>query len=372
MKIALVVHDFNEVTGQGRYVVELVRRLCQQHEVHIFANRFASEALAGAAHGNLHCHRVQAWRATALTTILTFPLFSARAARREFDIVHTQGFTTFGQPDVMTAHFCVAAWAEARRSALPPRIFARLVTPCERRMFHPGRSRWVIAVSERVKADIARAYGRTTQVLVIRPGVDGQRFHPRHRALYREGIRRRLGCSEKDFLLLYVGDPSKGVDEALRACALLPEVTLVCVSWRPPDAYRARAKRLGLAGRFIFAGPTQEIEKYYAACDLFFYPTIYDAHGMVIWEAMASGLPVLTSTRAGAAEIIQHLQNGILVDDPTDAHRMAEYIRRAMDDGPWREDLGRAGREAVLPYTWDRTAGETLALYELIAGHKGA
>lgn len=371
MKIALVVHDFNETTGQGRYAVELARHFSREHEVHVFANRFERPENIGR---NLVYHPVTAWRATALTTILTFPFFSSGPCARGFDVVHAQGFASFSQ-DVVTAHFCVLAWAEARqfhRQGRPigEKAFVRLVLPWERRTFRVQHSRWVIALSERLKADIARAYGRDSYVSVIRPGIDSDRFHPRNRASSREDLRRRLGCSEGDFLLLYVGDLEKGCVEALRTCALIPEVKLVCVSWRPPHRYAQFAERLGVRDRVTFARPTRTIEAYYAAGDLFFYPTIYDAHGMVIWEAMASELPVLTTSRAGAAEVIQHLQSGIVVDDPSDVTGMADYIRRLMRDERWRQEMGRAGRQAVSPYTWDRAADKTLAVYEQIVRRK--
>ncbi|HXF04679.1 MAG TPA: glycosyltransferase family 4 protein [Blastocatellia bacterium] len=376
MRIALVVHDFTETTGQGRYTVELARRFSRDHEVHVFANRFDQPESIGLAKGNLAYHRVMAWRATALTTILTFPLFSTTPCARGFDIVHAQGFTSFSQ-DVVTAHFCLSAWAKARHSeqqaqSMREKAFVHLVLPWERRMFRQQQTQWVIAVSERLKTDIAHAYGRESHVRVIRPGIDSERFHPRNRASFREDVRRRLGYSDNDFLLLYVGDLEKGCVEALRACALVPEVKLVCVSRRPAHRYARFAERLGVRDRVMFVGPTRAVEAYYAACDLFFYPTIYDAHGMVIWEAMASELPVLTTGRAGAAEVIQHLRNGIVVEDPSDVSAMADYIGQLMRNERWRKEMGQAGREAVSSYTWDRAAEQTLAVYEQIVGRKGS
>lgn len=374
MKIALIVHDFNEVTGQGRYVVELARRFACEHEVHVFANRFEPPEDTGTTKGNLVFHHIPAWRATALTTILTFPFFSTRSCAEGFDIVHAQGLASFAH-DVVTAHFCLLAWAEARSSqrggrSVREEVFLRLVLPWERRLFRLEQS-WVIAVSERVKADLARAYNRVSHISVIRPGIDSERFHPRNRMLFREGLRRRLGFSERDFLLLYIGDLDKGCIEALRACGLVPGVKLLCLSWRSPDRYARLAERMGLGERVRFIGATREVEAYYAACDLLLYPTVYDAHGMVIWEAMASELPVVTTSRAGAAEVIQHLRSGIVLDDPSDAQGMADHIRRAIEDDRWREELGRAGRQAVLPYTWDRAAKDTLAVYEQVVRQKG-
>jgi glycosyltransferase involved in cell wall biosynthesis len=87
---------------------------------------------------------------------------------------------------------------------------------------------------------------------------------------------------------------------------------------------------------------------------------------MVIWEAMASGLPVITSRAAGAAEVIDHLIDGVLVDDPADVARLAEFVRLLMSDGRARHAMSVQARRKVRSYSWDRVADETLRVYEKV------
>jgi len=363
MRIALLVHDYDRRVGHGRYVVELAERFSREHEVHVFAHRFAD-----APNARIRAHHVPALRATAMTTILTFPLGSWWRLREAFDIVHGQGLCAFAL-DVATAHICQWAWLAALRErdghlSARHRLFRELIGRWERALYHSSRTGWIIAVSEKVRAELARYYARRERVVVIRPGVDLERFHPERRRQRRAVVRRALGYAERDFLLLYVGDLQKGAASALRALALVPEARLLVISRSPSDRYRALARHLGVSGRARFLPLTDCIEDYYAASDALLFPTVYDAHGMVIWEAMACGLPVITTRAAGAAEVIAHLEHGVLVEDARDVHALARYVRWLQEDAELREAIGHRAREHIQAFSWDRVAHETLRVYE--------
>src|SRR5262249_24446786 len=150
MKIALVVHDYHRAGGHARYVVELAERFSRQHEVHVFANRY--EASPG-----IRFHHVAAWRATALTTILSF-LPNTGGIRRGFDVVHAQGLCSL-HADGVTAHICNRAWYRARQQVegglpLKEKVFDAVISPMEKRYFADDR-RQVIAISERIRRDLA-------------------------------------------------------------------------------------------------------------------------------------------------------------------------------------------------------------------------
>src|SRR5262245_25577888 len=103
MRIAYLVHDYHRAGGHSRYVAELAGRFAKDHEVHVFANRIERGA------ENIHFHTVPAWRANALTTVLTFALPATFQPDRGFDIIHSQGFCGF-RGNVFTGHICNRAW----------------------------------------------------------------------------------------------------------------------------------------------------------------------------------------------------------------------------------------------------------------------
>ncbi len=128
-------------------------------------------------------------------------------------------------------------------------------------------------------------------------------------------------------MALFVGDLRKGARLALEALARVRGPKLVLVSRSDPSSLRRFADQLGVSARVRFRPATDQVERAYAAADMFVFPTPYDAFGMVISEAMASALPVITTRAAGASELINHGESGWLLDDAANAAPLAEALR---------------------------------------------
>jgi UDP-glucose:(heptosyl)LPS alpha-1,3-glucosyltransferase len=364
VRIAFVVHDFNRAFGHGRYVAELATRFAPRHEVHVFANSFASEGAA------LHRHRVPAMRLSALTTILSFYPAATLATRgRRFDIVHAQGFSVAGA-NVVTAHISNTRWMASRlahSAGLLPwreRLFGAIVIPLERRALAVASTGGtVIAVSAALKRDLEDD-GTSGRIVVIPHGVDTRQFNPRVGERYRSSARLEFGCAGDDeTLFLFVGDLRKGFAHALTALQS-SQGRLVAVSRSDPSEMLALARRLGIADRVRFHPSTAHIERCYAAADVFVFPTQYDAFGMVITEAMACGLPVITTAAAGAAELIEHGRTGFVVREPADVETLATCMRTLADAPPLRAAIGRAAAAEMQKHSWDNVANQTMAEYE--------
>ena len=134
--------------------------------------------------------------------------------------------------------------------------------------------------------------------------------------------------------------------------------------------YGEFALKFSVLDRVIFAGFVPEIKDYYAASDIFVFPTRYEPFGLVITEAMASGLPVITSEIAGAAEIMTDGRDAILLKDPTDSSEIAEAIRTLVDDDKLRASMGANARRTAEKYSWDEVARKTMEVYEEVAESK--
>jgi glycosyltransferase involved in cell wall biosynthesis len=361
MKIALVVHDYHRAGGHSRYTVELAERFSRTNQVHVFANTFV--AGAGSA---IQFHHVPALRKTALTTIFSF-LPGTRSIGPEFEIIHAQGLCSL-RADVVTAHICNRAWFNARKRfeeslALRDYFFDAVVSPIERRLYS-NPSNAVVAVSNRISKDLALYCSRGSNVDVIYHGVDSSQFTPANRQVWRSQMRSQLNLRESDFVFLFVGDLRKGAAVVIEALSLQTVSQVLFVSRTPPAPYIRLARRFGVANRVLFAPATQNIERSYAASDAFVFPTPYDAFGMVIAEAMASGLPVITSREAGAAEWISQGVEGILLDNPADARALAAHMQRVSEDPEACRALGGAARSAAEQHSWDAVAARTMQVYE--------
>ncbi len=371
LKIAFVVHDYHRHGGHSRYVVELARRYRHAHDVHVFTNAVDEPDTAG-----ITFHHVPAWRPNALASILSFVVPGTLAVRGRFDVVHAQGLCGL-RHTLATAHFCQPAWdAALTRHGMPPgwkqRLTRPLVTRLEKQALCQPQTRRVIAVSHLIRANLAEHYGRTAGVQVVYHGTDVDRFHPDTRDQYRVAVRSELGIPTGEFVALYVGDLKKGAVPAVRAVAATPGVTLLLVTGSDATDVRQVAVEAGAADRVIVHPHSKQVEQFFAAADVLLFPTVYDSFGLVVTEAMASGLPVITSRSAGAAELITPGVDGFVTDQPWDVPALAAHLANLRDSPTLREAVGTAARRRVEPLTWDRTAEETLAVYRQLAveGHR--
>jgi len=207
---------------------------------------------------------------------------------------------------------------------------------------------------------------------VIPHGVDLSQFNPARTASLRQAARLGFGIDDRAFVALFVGDLRKGADILIGAVSRVPHVNVLLVSRSDPSAILSRATQLGCANRVIATGLTHEIERAYAAADVFVLPTPYDAFGMVITEAMACGLPVVTTDRAGAAETIDNGLDGLILTDPRDAGALARTLETLADDDQGRLRIGHAAARKAATLTWDHVADQTMRVYEQVIGRTTA
>jgi UDP-glucose:(heptosyl)LPS alpha-1,3-glucosyltransferase len=128
--------------------------------------------------------------------------------------------------------------------------------------------------------------------------------------------------------------------------------------------FLALIAQLGLEGRVQFCPPRPDVETYYAAADAYAGPSLVDAFAQPPAEAMACGLPVITSRTNGGSEMITHGCDGLVLEDPVDFMGLAEMIRRLADDAALCNQLGTAAAEAARQYTWERNAQQMRELFE--------
>ena len=236
----------------------------------------------------------------------------------------------------------------------------------ERAMFeHPGL-RAVICNSRMVAAEILRHFRIATEKLhVIYNGVDLEFFHPRHRLEMRVAARIAIGCKAKDTVFAFVGSgfARKGLADAIDALALSGRSDfrlIVAGSDRAASRYAGRAERSGIADRVLFLGGREDVRQVYAAADCFMLPTRYDPFPNAALEALAMGLPVIASSRCGAAELIRPGVNG-WVWEPGEIDALSELMIEAAKCAG--EQIGGDARRSVEPYGVSPMADRMIALY---------
>ena len=198
--------------------------------------------------------------------------------------------------------------------------YHRYILAAEREMFADPALRAVICNSRMVRDEIVRYYGvEEGKLRVTYNGVDLDVFHPKLAELHRRAVRERHGIPEAVPLLLFVGNgfERKGVPQLLRAFATMrnESARLAIVGGdKKLQRMKALAAQLGIAERVLFAGAQQDVKPWYGAADAFALPTLYDPCPNAALEALACGLPCISSTACGAAEWLTPGVNGQLVE----------------------------------------------------------
>jgi UDP-glucose:(heptosyl)LPS alpha-1,3-glucosyltransferase len=246
----------------------------------------------------------------------------------------------------------VPAWI---RQVLP-RHRIRLVL--ERSAVRHAARHQLIAVSDNVAADLGRWYGVSpARIAVVPPGFDPAQCSPERSRTIRQEVRSELGLADDSLVLALVANEyhRKGLGTLLEAMAdprvNRPGLRLLLAGRMAPDAYRSEIERLGLGDAVTWIGPVDDIARIYAAADLFVLPTRYEAFGMVIIEALACGLPVVTTIGAGASVAVHAGVNGLLQTDPADAEELAGLLAQALSEGTlvrWQPQC----RPAVDGFEW--------------------
>jgi UDP-glucose:(heptosyl)LPS alpha-1,3-glucosyltransferase len=381
VKIALIARHVHGQGGVPHHVRALARALAQCHEVTIFSARF--EDLEGC---RVRHRRICVLGETNMFCDLTFFIgatlviwWSRRKFPGYFDIIHSHHYGAPFFADLLSSHYCERKGVECMSVAMVGAPGASVLqtfggrawASVEGRLFGRATRKPLIVPSESVRRDITGYYGAAAgPIFVIPGGVDPVRYRPENIPVFRTPTRRLHGLAEDDLVVLLVGGDHerKGVARAMEALARVPSsrIHLLIVGPGRRSTYQALARSLGVGGRVIFTGLQKETWKYYAASDIFVLPSLYEPFGLVALEAMATGLPVMTSRQAGVAELIRSGINGLLLEDPRDVADIAANLEMLLADARLRKRLGEEARRTALQYTWAHVAERTVDVYERV------
>jgi UDP-glucose:(heptosyl)LPS alpha-1,3-glucosyltransferase len=242
--------------------------------------------------------------------------------------------------------------------------FHHIVLKMEDELLRGRRYRRLIALSPAVRDDLNRFYGVPASDVDILPnGFHPEEFHLGVRVRHRLEQRRRFGIPSTAWVVLFVANEweRKGLMTLLEAVAKIkdPSMHLVAAGRLPAGLIMHRAASLGIQERVHLVGQTGHVNECFGMADAFALPTIYEAWGMVIIEALACGLPVLTSQTAGASEAVQTGVNGYLLAHPEEVETVAEGLRKLRDG---LHATPGAIAQTAEPYAWERLLREYSAI----------
>ena len=386
LRVCVVSPFVDKKHGTERAVAELIEHLASDfgHEIHVYAQRMDDVAIcpsekAGAKRGAIIWRKVGSLPGPHLIQFL-FWFWRNRALRRKdarnasgnHNIVFSPGINC-SDANVIQVHavFHQLAKLQAQSRAwtlrgIHRRLYYALLCALEKKIYSDKKVA-IAAVSQRTADQLNAFFGRK-DVKVIPNGVDTNLFSPSARLSLRIEARRRWNFSEQDIVALLVGNDwqNKGLETLLRALAQCtePNVRLLVAGSDRQSAWQALVSNLGLNQRVLFAPPSDRILEYYSAADLLAAPSVEDSFNLPVLEAMACGLPAITSSAAGIAGFLADGEDCFILQQPADSSSLASLLSRLAKDESLRNAIGqRAAKKAAL-FAWEKSASELAKFME--------
>jgi len=372
MKVALVRHRYSPHGGAERYMDTLSAALSDAGaEVRILCASWD-----GSSAGKVGVKRISVPRKPVLLRLLLF----ARAVREWaanhpdwllFSLERVPGAEVYRAGDGVHAEWLL------RKRALRPgtwpldslRPLNLVYRHLERAMFGSPALRLVIANSNRGREEIVRRFGLPAEkIRVVHNGIDIARFPLDRKGDARARFRIRFGISDAETVFLFVGSgfARKGVGTIARAARLLAErgcdpFRVILVGKGDPAMYVRSAGPA--SGRLLFTGPVAGADDLFLGADAFLFPTVYEPFSNACLEAMAAGLPVVTTTVNGASEVLREGESGFLLEDPLDASALADRMGKLFSLD-LRGRMGEEARRVAEAHPVERNTRETLEVLD--------
>jgi UDP-glucose:(heptosyl)LPS alpha-1,3-glucosyltransferase len=374
--------------GCETYLADLSRRLVADgHEVHLYACRWDSEALPM----EIRYHRLPAPSGPRFLRPWRFNSWCAAALEKNCHQVSIGFDKTWGQDVLYPQGGLHAASAEhnvnKHRNRLT-RFGARMVKQLDlahwsfsrlEKKQYLGPDRPIIVVnSHMVERHFQKYYNIGPERLrVIYSAIDPKRFVHADRPRLRQESRQAWGIGTDESVALFVAMNYrlKGLEPLLRAVASLPDshpFRLLVVGSPRYHSFARLANRLGVTNRVLFLGPRRDVHHCYFAADFLVHPTFYDPCSLVALEALACGIPVITSRFNGASELLTtHRPAGFVLNDPHD-HQQLAWLMTQLFDPARRARFSEAARIAASKWTFDHHYEQLLGVFAEAADTKKA
>ena len=374
LQIAIVTHRLVTGDGQGRINLEVAREAVRRgHRLHLIASE-VEDALVDNDNVAWYPVNVEALPSELIRNQI-FAIKSSRLLKSagRVDVSLVNGAITFGPSDVNAVHLVHTAWRNSpyygyrgkyAPRALYQKLYSYVSARWEQKSFqNTGK---LVAVSDLLGRQLEEMGIDPHKIVVIPNGVDVSEFSPGTED--RAALRLPVDVP----LALFAGDirtSRKNLESVLETVKLVPRLHLAVAGTVSGSPYPAMAEDLGITDRVHFLDFRDDLPKLMRASDMFVFPSRYEPFALVLLEAMATGIPVVTASTVGAASLVE--DSGIVLENPDDVQGIVNVVNKLIDEPELREAMGRRGREIALGCTFDKMAISYVNLFEeILHSHK--
>jgi len=350
MKIAILTPVFPAEHLPGLAVYNIAKNLAKEHEVHVITSLDKSLPMDSAEDG-IYVHAFKVPKIPILRTFFYYIKSFTAIKKIAPDIVHVQ--TIFLAPSGLLVkkflHIPYIVYGRGSDVYLSWRFKNIISKP----MIKHADS--VIVLTEDMKEAIQRIYDR--EVFVIPNGINTERF----KYLSKEINRKRLHIGVDEDICMFVGSlrPVKGVAYLIEAMKIIADkntnTRLFIVGDGEERKYlenRSRDLDIGRYVNFVGQVPNEEVPWYMVSADIFILPSLSEGFPVAVLEAMASGLPVITTNLRALHEFVNDGENGLLAE-PKNPEQIADKILMLLEDDELRVRMSKKNKKVVEKYSWE-------------------
>lgn len=360
MVICIITHQVCKGDGQGRVNYEVACEALRQGYSLIVISSQLDEQLQQEPNVKWVKIDVDGFPSD-LVKNLKFAWFSSNWLKdhhHKIDLVKANGAITYSPSDINAVHFVHSAWLNCPYNlslktqrwfnfkSLYQRLFTRLNSYWEKKTF--SQARQIVAVSHQVEQELLDIGVPQEKISVILNGVNLQEFCP--------GVvdRDRWELPKNQVIALFAGDiksPRKNLEAVLYALQYVTSLSIAVLGSTEGSPYPKLASELGIANRTYFLGYRKDISSIMKAVDFFVFPSRYEACSLVILEALASGLPVITAQSAGGSEIVTS-DCGVVLENPDNIKGLATAMHKIGTNNSLRLSMSQSARTVAEQHSW--------------------
>ncbi|WP_117168552.1 glycosyltransferase family 4 protein [Paraliobacillus sediminis] len=374
MHIAVVSRNLIKGDGQGRVNYEVVKRsLKRGNKVTVYSSNIEKDLLE---HPLFNWVRINVDKVpTALLKVQYFAIKSylkLRQDKKSIDILLVNGFITWSKSDFNAVHFVHSEWIKSSVHPIKNKLtinsiyqflYTFINSKLERISFK--QSKVLIPVSEKVKNELIKSarVKPNSKIMTIFNGVDINEFSP-----YKKVVK-NIETPPNQVIALFTGDIKtnrKNLDSVLKSIKDVPNLFLLIAGSTDGSPYPQMVKKMGLEEKVTFLGFKKNISELMNQADFFLFPSRYEACSLVVLEALSSGLPVVTTTQSGLAELIEDKEGsgGFIIDNPENILSITKAVTTLVNNKNIRETMSQNARRIAEKNTWSFMADTYINYFE--------
>lgn len=382
--IRILAQDLSPWRGQDKALLEIAWQLNQEFPLEIHSYSIEGyQDWPNMRHEAYSC----LWPKNPLLRNINFQLKAWQKNRHTDSMISQSVGTSALSSDVIHVQFLQHSWRKVMGKLPPFKLQSHSLrenlsnslwnwyrTYLETKIYQPNKK--YVAVSHSMKKELMESFKiPQNNIEVIYLGVDSEHFYPvesKAESLeVRQKMRRDLGFKDRDFVLLHVGalDARKGLYKTLEVLSFLhqhqfDQVKVLAIGQGEAKKLDDYSRQLDIADQVVFLPHSKDVRAHYWAADALFFPTYYEPFGLIVLEAMASGLPVVISELAGVSELIDQGYNGLLFNPWQSVEDVANHLLPLLRDPQQAQAMAQQGRITAQANDWQKVGQAYRQFYQ--------